>query len=272
MRSDYTHITAILDSSGSMESIRESTIGGFNVFLRGQKSAPGKATFTQIQFSSGIRLPRNVPGWPPIGGGISIGGGHAAGAIFGGVLNNGKPRYEDTYQVPSYYVVDDRVDIQQVKELTVDTFVPYGGTPLLDTIGRAIEETGKWLASLPEHERPSKVLFVTVTDGNELTSQVYTYATLSKLIELQTNVYNWAFMYLGANQDAIAAASKIGIKSSLAASYGTGSLAVGATYDLMTNKAAVYRSAVSASVGASAMAFTDEERTTAMTGEVPPTA
>ena len=38
---DYTHITVILDRSGSMESIRDDTVGGFNTFLQQQKAEPG---------------------------------------------------------------------------------------------------------------------------------------------------------------------------------------------------------------------------------------
>ena len=49
---DYTHITVILDRSGSMESIRNDTIGGFNAFLDQQKAGPGLATFSLVQFDS----------------------------------------------------------------------------------------------------------------------------------------------------------------------------------------------------------------------------
>jgi hypothetical protein len=41
MKQDYTHITVILDRTGSMESIRDDTIGGFNAFLKSQKEARG---------------------------------------------------------------------------------------------------------------------------------------------------------------------------------------------------------------------------------------
>jgi hypothetical protein len=52
MKRDYTHITVILDRTGSMESIRDDTIGGFNAFLKDQQAEQGKATFTLIQFDS----------------------------------------------------------------------------------------------------------------------------------------------------------------------------------------------------------------------------
>jgi hypothetical protein len=40
----------ILDRSGSMTSIKDETIGGFNAFLAGQKEVPGKVTVSLVQF------------------------------------------------------------------------------------------------------------------------------------------------------------------------------------------------------------------------------
>ena len=50
--SNYTHISVILDRTGSMESIRDDTIGGFNTFLQEQKVQPGSATLTLVQFDT----------------------------------------------------------------------------------------------------------------------------------------------------------------------------------------------------------------------------
>ncbi len=52
MSKDSTHITVILDRTGSMEVIRDDTIGGFNAFLEGQKKLEEKATMTLVQFDS----------------------------------------------------------------------------------------------------------------------------------------------------------------------------------------------------------------------------
>lgn len=52
MLRDYTHISIILDRTGSMASIRDDVIGGFNTFLAEQKQQGGKATLTLVQFDS----------------------------------------------------------------------------------------------------------------------------------------------------------------------------------------------------------------------------
>jgi hypothetical protein len=45
-----TDITIILDRSGSMDSVRTDTIGGFNSFLEGQQKIAGEASLSLVQF------------------------------------------------------------------------------------------------------------------------------------------------------------------------------------------------------------------------------
>jgi len=51
-----THITFVLDSSGSMSSIEEDTVGGFNSFLKDQRGAEGEATVTLYDFNTDVDL------------------------------------------------------------------------------------------------------------------------------------------------------------------------------------------------------------------------
>jgi uncharacterized protein YegL len=47
---NLTHITLVLDRSGSMDAVRDDAIGGFNSFVEQQRSAPGDATLTLVLF------------------------------------------------------------------------------------------------------------------------------------------------------------------------------------------------------------------------------
>jgi len=47
-----THITFVLDSSGSMDAIADDTRGGFNTFLRDQREEEGTATVTLYEFNT----------------------------------------------------------------------------------------------------------------------------------------------------------------------------------------------------------------------------
>lgn len=51
MKKDYTHISILLDRSGSMDGIKNAIIGGFNEFIQKQKNEPGKLTVTLTTFA-----------------------------------------------------------------------------------------------------------------------------------------------------------------------------------------------------------------------------
>jgi len=51
-KQNYTHITIILDRSGSMASIKNDVQGGFDSFINEQKEVDGTATVTLVQFDS----------------------------------------------------------------------------------------------------------------------------------------------------------------------------------------------------------------------------
>jgi len=49
-RQDLTHITLVIDRSGSMQAVCDDAIGGFNAFVEQQRVLSGQATLTLIQF------------------------------------------------------------------------------------------------------------------------------------------------------------------------------------------------------------------------------
>jgi hypothetical protein len=100
------------------------------------------------------------------------------------------------------------VNIQEVGKCAIE---PRGMTALLDAVGRAINETGDRLRNTEEDSRPGLVVFVIVTDGAENSSHEFTKSQIKEMVEKQQSTYNWQFTFLGANQDAFAEASSIGI-------------------------------------------------------------
>jgi hypothetical protein len=54
-----TEILAIIDRSGSMSAVLKDAIGGFNTFLAQQKSLPGEARFTLVEFNHGYNVKYN---------------------------------------------------------------------------------------------------------------------------------------------------------------------------------------------------------------------
>ncbi len=66
-------------------------------------------------------------------------------------------------------------------------------------------------AAMSEDGRPSRVIVIIMTDGLENASKGFTAPQVFDLIVQQRDIYKWDFVYLGANQDAIATAAKMGI-------------------------------------------------------------
>jgi hypothetical protein len=198
MKEGYTHITVVLDSSGSMDSCKNDTIGGFNVFLRGQKeTAKIWDTFSFVKFSSGV-----IP-------------------------------YSFAYK---------NAKIIDVPELTSKSWRPTGGTALLDTLLDTIKDLGQFFDSLKEEDKPSKVIFAIITDGEENSSTRATKAQIKALISEHTSVWKWEFIFLGANQDAIQEASHYGISQLNSMSYGMNAKGITSTYETLTRSVNDFKS------------------------------
>ncbi len=56
MDPNFTHITLVVDRSGSMEAIREEAQGGVNSFIRQQAEEPGRAELSLVQFDTEYEL------------------------------------------------------------------------------------------------------------------------------------------------------------------------------------------------------------------------
>jgi hypothetical protein len=106
-----------------------------------------------------------------------------------------------------YDVLFNRKPIADVEDITIN---PRGGTALIDSMVRLINEVGNDLAGMEEDERPEKVLFITITDGEENASKEFTNEELAAKIKEQEELYKWNFTYIGANQDAFGEAQKFG--------------------------------------------------------------
>lgn len=76
-----------------------------------------------------------------------------------------------------------------------------GGTALNDAFCKAVDETGVKLAAMPASERPTKILFTTVTDGDENGSKIFNLEDVKARLKTQQDIYSWNFMFMGADFD-----------------------------------------------------------------------
>ena len=133
-----------------------------------------------------------------------------------------------------YHILHNYVPAKDVPDLNSLTFVPRGNTALYDAVGRTINEVGARLANTAECERPETVIFAILTDGEENHSREFSSHKIKEMIELQSSKYAWSFIYLGANQDAVLAAGRMGIGSGNTVNYCCDSKSVNATFNLMS--------------------------------------
>jgi hypothetical protein len=109
--------------------------------------------------------------------------------------------------------------VAEVKPLDKETYVPRNSTALYDAVGRTIVSTGDYLMRKAESDRPGKVIFAIITDGYENASREYNRAKVFDMIKHQREVYKWEFVFIGANQDALAEGESIGIARSHSINY-----------------------------------------------------
>jgi hypothetical protein len=122
-------------------------------------------------------------------------------------------------------------------------YQPAGTTALVHAVGATIDRVGRELAVLPEDDRPGKVMFVIQTDGEENTPRAYTRAQVLDMIRRQERDYQWAFLFLGADQDAWANALGVAAADTVSYDSANPNVAFAAVDDAVTSYRTGRRSA-----------------------------
>lgn len=221
----YTDITIVLDRSGSMECIAEDVVGGLNTFITTQKQVAGEARFSLVQFDN------------------------------------------------EYEVVHFNVPMADVPLLTPSDFVPRGSTALLDAIGRTILDVDRRVAQMAECERPARIIVVVQTDGLENVSREFTRDRIFQMIRqreqpgadalpaggaggagMRAVAPAWEFVFLAANQDAIAEGAHLGFMAGKSVNFDAEAGSVLAMQQVVAEKVAQVR------LGLSDMHYTLDQR------------
>ena len=165
---DNTIVALLLDETGSMNSVRDRTISGFNEYVGILKTNEIPTTLKMITFNT------------------------------------------DSFSVPY-----DHEDIASVVDLTREFYSPRAMTNLYDALAKLIHDTEIYIKGMcPKPE----VICTIMTDGMENSYVAYTRKRISELISEKEKA-GWAFVYLGANQDAWAVSESMGIDRGNSANY-----------------------------------------------------
>ena len=118
-----------------------------------------------------------------------------------------------------YELLHDRIDLRGIAPITDREYYVRGSTALLDAIGKTIQKIANIQKRTAPEVRADRVLLVITTDGHENASREYSYSKVKALLERQKKQYDWEFLFLGANIDAIATAQRFGIEADRAVDY-----------------------------------------------------
>lgn len=132
------------------------------------------------------------------------------------------------------HVLHDRVPLKEVRLLTEEDYRPRGRTALLDAVGGAVSHIVNVHKRARQEERPETTLVVITTDGRENASQRYSYKMVKELIDKQQEIFNWDFIFLGANIDAVKEARHFGIKRDKAVNYHADKEGTQVTYEAIS--------------------------------------
>ena len=115
-------------------------------------------------------------------------------------------------------VIHDRVRIADVPALTSKEYYTRGCTALLDAMGDGIRHIKNVHKYARPEDRPARTMFIITTDGMENSSTRYTADQVRAMVKQQEKA-GWAFVFLGANIDAVEVAGGLGIRPEFAAEF-----------------------------------------------------
>lgn len=113
------------------------------------------------------------------------------------------------------------------------------------------------IKEMKDDDKPSKVIFVFITDGQENASREYSRDIVFEMItDLKDadNGIKYEFVFIGANQDAIQAGSSLGIRRDASLTWDASGEGAKAAFSALSRGMTEYRTV------SDSYAFTDEER------------
>lgn len=138
-------------------------------------------------------------------------------------------------------VIHDRVNIDTIHPLRRSDYTASGSTALLDAIGCAIHHIGNIHKYSRKSDIPDKTLFIITTDGLENSSHIFNIEKVRNMINTQKEKYNWEFIFLGANIDAIGTARSFGINEDRAVNYHSDSVGTKLNYEVISETISSFR-------------------------------
>ena len=154
-------------------------------------------------------------------------------------------------------VLHDRVPLARIEPMTERDYVVRGCTALLDALGDAIHHIGNVHKYARPEDVPEHTMFIITTDGMENASRRYSSDEVKRMIRRQKERYDWEFLFLGANIDAVETARRFGISEDRAVRFHSDRRGTRLNYEVLSDAISTARNA--APLGADWKARIDED-------------
>jgi hypothetical protein len=148
-----------------------------------------------------------------------------------------------------YEIVHNFKSIADVPPLTRETFVPRAATPLLDAMGRGINDLQRRIGELRKEHRPLKVIIAVVTDGQENASNEFRHEDIKRMVKQRTKKDGWQFVFLSADLAAIADARAVGIVPGAILRFAKNNAGTAAAWSALSRTTSGYRTAPKRKIG-----------------------
>lgn len=157
---------------------------------------------------------------------------------------------EDPYEIIHHFKL-----LEAVPPLTRDTYIPRAATPLLDAIGRGINDLDETLAGMAETDRPEHVVVVIITDGQENSSKEFRKDGIVKMVTRHQEEYRWQFVFLSADLDSVNDALSYGMHHSSVIAYDKSTRGIMDVIKSSSDQISIFRKGLSKNV-----TFSKEDR------------
>lgn len=140
-----------------------------------------------------------------------------------------------------YEMIYDMIPLQDVKDIGL---IPGGSTALLDAMGTTMEQVRNKIIDMKEEDRPSKAVFVFITDGEENASKTYSKTRVFEMIEALKNdkTTQWDVVFMGATQESIQEGGSLGVRSASTMQWDATSQGTKCAFDSLSRSMTSYRS------------------------------
>lgn len=120
--------------------------------------------------------------------------------------------------------------------------IPGGSTALMDAVGKTIQHVEQKLSGMLEEEKPNRVLFLIITDGEENSSVIYNRNEVKTMLSDKREKLAWDFVFMGVDEGQVMAQrEQIGINQTASLGFEKTSRGIATAFSVVADSYTNYK-------------------------------